>query len=103
MTSKTIVSALGLLVAATLLVADSAHARRSRGDHHGGAAYTGGFYDPYYPGRWSWGAAAAANVDAKAAARRAHDAHDDEFLHRCYEPQRIWNGSYYTVRLVSVC
>lgn len=101
MMSKTIVSALGLLVAATLLVTDSAHARRSRGDHHGGAAYTGGFYYPYYPGRW--GAAAAANVDAKAAARAAHDAHDYEFLHRCYEPQRIWNGSYYTVRLVNVC
>jgi len=100
--SKTIVSALGLLVAATLLVADSAHARRARGDHHGGVAYTGGFYYPYYyPGRW--GAAAAANVDAKAAARAAHDAHDYEFLHRCYEPQRIWNGAYYTVRLVNVC
>jgi len=68
MTSKTIVSALGLLVSATLLVTDSAHARRSRGDHHGGAAYTGGFYYPYYPGRW--GAAAAANVDYGAIGQR---------------------------------
>ena len=100
MKTKTIVSALGLLVAATLLVADSAHARRSRGDHHGGAANTGGYY---YAGRWGWGAAAAANVDAKAAARRAYDARDYEFLHRCYEPQRIWNGAYYTWRLVSIC
>jgi hypothetical protein len=103
MTSKTIVSALGLLVTATLLVADSAHARRSRGDHHGGAAYTGGFYYPYYLGRWGWGAAAAASVDAKAAARRAYDARDYDFLHRCYEPQRIRSGAYYTWRLVNVC
>ena len=93
---KTCASALVLLAATTLLVADGAYARRFGDHHHRGAAYTGGFH---YYGRWGWGAAA----DAKAAARAAYDAHDYDFLHRCYEPQRIWNGTYYTWRLVSVC
>lgn len=97
--SKTIASALGLLAAATLLVADGAHARQPGGHHHGGAAHTGGFH--YHV--WGWGAAAAAQVDAKAAARAAYDARDYEFLHRCYEPQRIWNGAFYSWRLVSIC
>lgn len=124
---KTIASALGLVTAATLVVADGAYARRSGGDHHGGAAYAGGFrgsakpgwqgsgtrwvggssypgtYDPargYYRG-WSWGGAAA--VAAKAAARAVYDTRDYDFLHRCYEPQRIWNGAYYAWQLVSVC
>lgn len=98
MTTKAVVSVLGLLVAAALLVADGAHARRFRSDHHAVAVNTGGFY---YPG--VWGRGAAASVDAKAAARTAHDARDYDFLHRCYEPQRVWNGAYYTWRLVSIC
>jgi hypothetical protein len=130
MRTKTIAGTLGLLAAATLLVADGAHAGRSGGDHGDGAAHAGGFhgsarpgwhggrmrwvgggrslpgpYDPawdYYR-RWGWSAAAAAAVAAKAAARAAHDAHDYDFLHRCYQPQRIWNGAYYTWRLVSIC
>ena len=127
MKTKTIASALGLLAAATLLLADGAHAGRFGGDHDDGAARAGGFhggarpgwhgsgtrrvggrfypgtYDPArgYYGRWS--AAAAAGVAAKAAARAAYDARDPEFLHRCYQPQRIWNGAYYRWQLVSVC
>ena len=131
MKTRTIASALGFLAAAALLVADGAHAGRS-GDHHGdGAARAGGFHGSAWPGwhggrtRWvggrsypgtydragdyygnyygRWTAADAARVAAKAAARAAYDAHDPDFLHRCYQPQRIWNGAYYTWRLVSVC
>jgi hypothetical protein len=87
MKTKTIASALGLLAAATLLVADGAHAGCFGGDHHYGR----------------WGAAEAAAVAAKAAARAAYDAHDPAFLHRCYQPQRIWNGARYTWQLFSIC
>jgi hypothetical protein len=100
MKTKTIASTLGLLAAATLLVADGAHARRSGHDHHRAAANTGDFD---YEGRCCWSAAAAAGVNAKAAARARYDAHESDFLHRCYQPQRIWNGVYYTWRLSSVC
>ena len=123
---KTIASALGFLAAATLLVADGAYARRS-GDHHGGAAHAGGFHGGAKPGwhgsgtRWvggrsypatydhtrgyygEWGWGGAADVAAKAAARAGYDARDYDFLHRCYEPQRIWNGAYYAWQLVNVC
>ena len=124
MKTKTIASALGLLAAAALLVADGAHAGRS-GDHGDGAAHAGGSHGNARPGwhggrtRWvgsypgtydragdyygRWTAADAAAVAAKAAARAAYDAHDPDFLHRCYQPQRIWNGAYYAWRLVSVC
>jgi hypothetical protein len=98
MKTKTLASALGLLAAATLLVADDAHARRSGGAHHGGAANTGSFVY-----RGGWDAAAVARVNAKAAARAAYDAHDYDFLHRCYQRQRIWSGRYYAWQLVSVC
>ena len=126
MTTRTFVRALGGL-AATLLVADGAHAGGFGGDHHGvahagglhasarpgweggRARWGGGFYPGtydragWYYGDWGWDAAAAANVAAKSAARAAYDAHSYDFLHRCYEPQRIWNGAYYSWRLVSVC
>ena len=100
MNTRTIIGTLGLLAVATLLVADSAHAGRAGG----GRPYPAmddraGDYD----GGSGWSAAAAAAVAAKAAARAAYDAHDDGFLHRCYQPQRIWNGAYYTWRLVSIC
>ena len=98
MNTKTIVSALGLLAAGTLLVTTGAHARRS--DHHGAAANTGDFR---YEGRCCWSAAAAAGVNAKAAARARYDARDYDFLQRCYQPQRIWNGVYYTWRVSNVC
>jgi len=88
MKTRTIAGALGLLAVATLLVSDGAQARRS--SLH------------YYDGWW-WGGAASARLDAKAAARAAHDARDPDFLHRCYQPQRIWNGASETWRLVSVC
>jgi hypothetical protein len=127
MKAKTIAGALGLLAAATLLVADGAHAGRSGGDRDHGAAHAGSFHSGARPGwhgsgtRWvggrpypgtydrarsyygRWGAAAAAAVAAKAAARAAYDAHDPSFLDRCYQPQRIWNGAYYTWQLVSIC
>jgi hypothetical protein len=96
MKTRTIVSAVGLIAAATLLVAGGAHARRA---DHRGAAYAG--WDYYY--EWGWGPAAAAGVAAKAAARAAYDARDPDYLHRCYQPQRIWNGPSYTWRLVSIC
>ena len=99
MKTKAIVGSLAL-VAATLLVADGADARHFGAHHHGGADDTADFY--YRDGR-AWDAAAAAAVEAKAAARARFDAHDDEFLHRCYQPQRVWNGAYYTWRLVSIC
>jgi hypothetical protein len=88
MKTRTMVGALGLVAVATLLFVHGAQARRSA------------FH--YYDGWW-WGAAASARLDAKAAARAAHDAHDPDFLHRCYQPQRIGSGAYYTWRLVSVC
>lgn len=97
-------------VAATLGAAD-AQADRSGGNHHARVTHAAGVhggarsgwrdYAPWWFG--GWGGSAAANVDAKAAARAAYDARDSEFLHRCYQPQRIWNGAYYTWRLVSVC
>ena len=122
-----IARALGLLAAATLLVADPAHAGRSGRDHDRGAVHAGGLHGGARPGwhgggtRWvggwsdpgmydrgggyygRWTAAAAAAVAAKAAARAAYDAHDPSFLDRCYQPQRIWNGAYYTWQLVSIC
>jgi hypothetical protein len=123
MQTKTIAGALGLLAAATLLMIGGAHAGASRSDGHRGDARAGavpdsarsglhrggtrwtagrssapGTYDPGY-----WSAAAAAEVAAKAAARAAYDAHDSDYLHRCYQPQRIWTGAYDTWRLVSVC
>jgi len=104
MKTKAIAAALGLLAAATWLVADAAadaaHARRSGGGHHVRAANTGGFH--YRRGR-GWDAGAAASLNAKAAARAAYDARNPEFLYRCYEPQRIWNGAYYTLQFVSIC
>jgi hypothetical protein len=129
MKTKTIASALGLLAAATLLVADGAHAGRFGGDHDDGAARASDFHGSarpgwrgggtrrvggrFYPGtydrarryygRSGWGAAAEAGVATKAAARAAYDARDPEFLHRCYQPQRIWNGAYYRWQLVSIC
>jgi hypothetical protein len=129
MKTKTIASALGLLTAATLLVADGAQAGRFGGDHDDGAAHAGSFHggarpgwhggltrrvgDRFFPGtydrarryyrRSGWGAAAEAGVAAKAAARAAYDARDPDFLHRCYQPQRIWNGAYYSWKLVSIC
>jgi hypothetical protein len=129
MKTKAIASALGLLAATTLLVADGAHAGRFGGDHDHGAAHAGGFHGGArpgwhgggarrvggrsYPGTYDrargydggsgWGAAAMAAVAAKAAARAAYDAHDPSFLHRCYQPQRIWNGAYYRWQLVSIC
>jgi hypothetical protein len=130
METKTIAIALGLLAAATLLVADGARAGRSGGGHDDGAAHAGGLYGSAraawhgggtrwvggrssypgtynraggYYGRWGWGAAAEASTNAKAAARAAYDTRDYDFLHRCYQPQRVWNGAYYTWRLVSVC
>ena len=50
MKTKTIASALGLLAAATLLVADGAHAGRFGGDHDDGAAHAGGFHGSARPG-----------------------------------------------------
>src|SRR3974390_559024 len=82
MKATTIASA--LLAATTLLVADGAQARR--------AAHVGGSYYYYYGG-WGWGAAEQAAVDAKAAARAAYDARDGDYLHRCYQPPRMWNGN----------
>ena len=87
MKATTIASA--LLAAATLLVAESAHARR--------AGHEGGFY---YYGGWGCGPAEQAAVNAKAAARAAYDAHSYDYLHRCYQPQRMWNGTW---RLARVC
>jgi hypothetical protein len=92
MKTKAIASALGLLAAATLLVADGAHAGRFGGDHDHGAAHAGGFHGGArpgwhgggarrvggrsYPGKYDrargydggsgWGAAAMAAVDDKA-------------------------------------
>jgi len=100
MKTRTIAGVCGLLAAATLLVADGAQARRLHGDHHGGAANAGNFYDGV---RMRWSAAAAAEVDAKAAARAAYDARSEDFFHRCYQPQRIGSETYYRWRLVNVC
>jgi hypothetical protein len=100
MKPKAIAGSLALVAAATLLVADGAHARRVGANHYGGADDMAGFNYRDGPG---WDAAAAAAVEAKAAARARYDAHDYDFLHRCHQPQRIWNGAYYTWRLVSIC